>query len=144
MPSVNRTDVRRLQKVIQAENRIHPDRMREVPMEQWSDAMKAKTLDLTAPSVPVRAWRSKRFVAVLYDEGVRKPNRLSVNRAAISADGEFVGDLTWDELMQVKRECGFERRDALELYPADATVVNESNMRHLWILDMQSRLNWSR
>jgi len=94
--------------------------------------------------VPIRTWRSRRFAAVLYDEGIRKPNRLSIHRAAFGDDGRFVGGITWDELMQVKRECGFDKGDALELFPADRTVIDVANMRHLWILQVRSRLNWER
>lgn len=139
-----KTEIRRLQKALQTENRDWADRMREVPMAQWSPAMQAAALSLDASSVPMRTWRSTRFIAVLYDEGPKKPHRLTVNRAAIDSTGQFVDGLTWDELMQVKRECGFDKRDALELYPSDASVVNVSNMRHLWILEMTSRLNWNR
>ncbi len=139
-----RREIRALQKALRMENRSWPDRMREVPMSDWTDGMKAMAVSLTSTSAPMRAWRSNRFVAVLYDEGIKKPNRLSINRAVLSDDGRYEGGITWDELMQVKRECGFEKVDALELFPSDATVVDVQNMRHLWICDVRSRLNWNR
>lgn len=143
-PAPGKSELRRLRRALKAENDRWPECMREVPMTGWSEGMKALAVNLTAKAVPMRAWRSRRFAAVLFDEGVRVPNRLSVNRAELSAAGNFVDGITWDELMQVKRECGFGKRDALELFPADTTVVNDANMRHLWILDTPSRLNWNR
>lgn len=52
----------------------------------------------------------------------------------------MVGESTWldgitfDELMQLKRECGRGDLDALEVYPADFDLVNVANMRHLFIV----------
>jgi len=60
--------------------------------------------------------------------------RLSVCRTSVQ-NGEWVSEITWDELQRIKRECGRGDKDAVELYPADADVVNVANMRHLWIVD---------
>lgn len=140
----SKTEIRQLRALLRGENAKWPDRMKEMPIEEWPNSMKAMALDLDAKSIPRRAWRSRRFAAVLFDEGMKKPNRLSVNRALIADDGGFVDGISWDELMQIKSECGFAAYDALELYPSDSTVVDVANMRHLWILESRSRLNWNR
>lgn len=136
-------ELRVLRKLLQVENAHWPARMREVPMENWPAALQRQAVSLTARSVPVRAWRSKYFVAHLWDEGAAKPRRLTVHRPAFGDDGRFAGGITWDELMQVKRECGFGERDALELFPADRDVVDVNNLRHLWILTERSPLTWT-
>ena len=39
-----------------------------------------------------------------------------------------------EELMQVKRDCGFGDQDALEVYPSDEDVFNSGNIRHLYFV----------
>lgn len=43
------------------------------------------------------------------------------------------GGRTWDDLMEVKRACGFGDNDAVEVFPADSDVINTGNVRHLYI-----------
>ena len=40
----------------------------------------------------------------------------------------------WDELQRIKNECGFEHFDAIELYPRQKDVINNANVRHLYVL----------
>lgn len=42
--------------------------------------------------------------------------------------------LSWEELQEGKRDLGFGDCLAVEIYPPDAEVVNEANIRHLWVL----------
>lgn len=44
------------------------------------------------------------------------------------------GDLTWNELQEVKRDAGYEDRTAIEVYPRHDEIVNCANIRHLWVL----------
>ena len=39
-----------------------------------------------------------------------------------------------------RRGCG--ARDAVEVYPADADVVNVANMRHLWLVAGELAFKW--
>ena len=41
--------------------------------------------------------------------------------------------ITWDELMAAKNE-GFPDEIAIEIYPREEDLVNETNTRHLWIV----------
>lgn len=43
--------------------------------------------------------------------------------------------ISWDELQAVKNEAVGEDATCVELYPAQDRVVNEVNMRHLWVID---------
>lgn len=100
----------------------------------------------TYPVLPahlVRAWRSRHFTAQLYEE----PNgtRLSVQRSTESSPVRVVGrerPLSWDELMEAKRQAGFSDRWAVEIYPPDAQVINVCPMRHLWLLDTAPGYGW--
>lgn len=54
--------------------------------------------------------------------------RLSVRRL----DGE--GGITWDELMRLKQEAGYDEYYGVELYPPESEVMNNMNARHIWLL----------
>lgn len=95
---------------------------------------------LTNP--PIQAWRSSRFVACLYVEPDKTARRLSICRARLDDTGRYEADITWDDIQQIKSECGFGDLDAVEVYPRDADVVNVANMRHLWLLPEPSALVW--
>jgi len=73
------------------------------------------------------AWASEAFVAGVFQQ----PGawRLSIARA----DGSPT-PMSWEELMQVKRDCGFASQDALEVYPCDEDVFNTGNIRHLYFV----------
>jgi len=73
----------------------------------------------------VSAWASDRFLAHAYEDCGTL--RLSVERK----DGH--DGITWDELQQVKNDCGFADQDAIEFYPAQADVINTGNVRHLYV-----------
>lgn len=51
----------------------------------------------------------------------------------VDRDGNWIDGITWDELMEIKRQCGFGDRLAVEIYPPDEHIVNVANMRHLFI-----------
>lgn len=42
--------------------------------------------------------------------------------------------IPWDDLQVLKGHAGYGDREAVEIYPPDARVVNQANMRHLWVL----------
>lgn len=71
----------------------------------------------------------------LLDEGEGR-FRLSICRAMVSPerDGTAADGISWDELQELKRQAGFGDRWAVEVYPADESVVNVANMRHLWLM----------
>lgn len=136
----NKRALDRLRVTLAQYNRELPDVMTRVPVPG-----KGRAFTLTDSALmnrPQRAWRSSRFIACLYVEPGKLGRRLSVCRARLNDHGAYEDQLTWDELQQIKRECGFGDCDAIELYPRDDDVVNVANMRHLWILDDLSPLTW--
>ncbi|WP_051566706.1 hypothetical protein [Herminiimonas sp. CN] len=89
-------------------------------------------------------WLSRHFLVQVFNEA-NDIVRLSVSRVSVQAGtGQWADGITWDELQQVKRECGRANLDAVEIYPADGDVVNVANMRHLWVMPAALPFKWSR
>lgn len=42
--------------------------------------------------------------------------------------------ITWDELQAVKNEAFGEEIPCVEVYPPQNEVVNDANIRHLWVI----------
>ena len=92
----------------------------------------------------VNVFRSRYFLVQVIDEG-NGVLRMSVNRTSRTKDGRRWEDgITWDQLQLLKRDCGFGDRDAIEIYPRDADLVDVANIRHLWILPEQHPLTWKK
>jgi hypothetical protein len=107
----------------------------EIPRLQWP-------AELTrAKENRVRVLRSRDFfVQVFEKEGI---TRLSINRTSLDGGGAWKGDITWDELWEVKSQCGYGDVDAVEAYPKDGDLVNVANIRHLWIVPEEwTRFFW--
>lgn len=98
-----------------------------------------------APPGCTHAYESSRFFVQLFDEppfqGI-DTRRLSICRTTLQPDGDWEQNISWEELMQCKREIGFGDWYGVEIYPRDADVVNVANLRHLWILARPLRLGW--
>jgi hypothetical protein len=100
--------------------------LERVPPAMWSH--------MNADPTRIEVWRSNLYVVQIFAER-DDVQRLSINRASVTADGSrWEEDIPWHELQRIKRECGRGDRDAVEIFPRDADVVNVANMRHLWVL----------
>lgn len=108
-----------------------PDRLMPVSPDQFPHA----------EHLPARAWLSKKYMVQLWDEP-RRVKRLSVIRTKINTAGHWQDGLTWDELMEIKRELGFGDVYAVEIYPRDSDIVNVANMRHLFLLPEPLSIGW--
>ena len=98
--------------------------MKEVSKEKWP-----RDDDPTRMQVFV----SGLFLAQVFKVG--DVVRLSINRITMNASGRWDDNITWDELQDAKRDCGYGDMLAVEVYPQDKDIVNDANMRHLWILE---------
>jgi hypothetical protein len=113
------------------QNKKRPPVLTEVPRAKWPPRM------LIEPPVPVCVWESREFLVQAFQEGVRHGSlcvRLSCNRTTLGPDGRWEDGLSWEDLMRIKRECGYGEHYAVEVCPADSRIVNVANLRHLWIL----------
>lgn len=92
-------------------------------------------------SIPMQAWRSRRFLVVLWIES-NGARRLSIMRTEFDRNGVQLDGISWDDLQRLKSEAGFHDECAVELYPPDAHVVNVANMRHLFLLAEPPAFMW--
>ena len=111
------------------ENARWPMALREWPREEWPGQVHDRDA-----RPPTRVWRSRGFLVMQF-ETPGCPVRLTIQRTTLRADGEWMDEITWDELMRVKREAGYGGRFAVEAYPEDDQVVNVANLRHLWLVE---------
>lgn len=102
-----------------------------VPRHEWPN-----------PSGPqLRVWRSRHFLVQEYHAPEPACVRLSVNRTELAGD-RWTENISWDELQDIKAQCGYPMADAVEVYPSAGDVVNVANMRHLWVLRERLAFAW--
>jgi hypothetical protein len=84
---------------------------------------------LTSPlgELAAATWMSDDFVAGMFKQG-------SLWRLSIARAGAGAAPMSWEDLMKVKRDCGFGEQDALEVYPSDEDIFNTGNIRHLYFV----------
>lgn len=117
------------------ENQKFPeDSFVDIPKEKWPPRR-----DLNLP-YPARIMRSRGFMVQIFEEngGIR----ISVNRTMIDGQGKWLEGITWDEMFWIKNQVGFEKNDAVELYPAQQDIVNVANIRHLWVMEKPLDFVW--
>lgn len=129
------TITRAMRRAFQAEQARQPERLRNVPHEEWPTVLQSLILP------PHEVWRSRHFLVQIY----REPSdfrRITVNRAALTDNGEWVAAITWDELQRLKDEIGLGEWWAVECYPPNSEVINVANIRHLWLLPDPPPYGW--
>jgi hypothetical protein len=128
------TSIKEMQRFLRKDNLRFPfDRFVDIPREQWPDAPER--------AQRIGAKRSREYLVQIYAEapGI---TRLSINRTQIDDAGRWLDGITWENLQAIKRHCGFGDRDAVEVFPADDSIVNVANMRHLFIFDSHLPYVW--
>ncbi len=119
--------------VLRRENAKYGASMVVIPKEQWPPS--------GGKVEPVRVFRSRDFLCQEFIEA--GATRLSICRAELDMKtGRWRDGITWDELMQVKRQCGYGNAWAVEIFPPDAEVVNVANMRHLFVVPTAPSFAW--
>ena len=126
-------------KHLETENQRQPRTMQVVPRETWPP--------FPPEQLPAQVWRSRDYLAQLYvcwaPDARAEGMRLSVCRTRLGPNGRWEDGLTWDELQAVKTQCGYGSDWAIEIYPPDANVVNDANMRHLWLIENSEVPEWA-
>lgn len=126
-------------KMLRARASEWPERLEEVPREQWPARRPEQT------EYPVRLWRSRHYLVQEYATapwngiGVR---RLSVNRTSVDDRGDWSANIPWEDLQEIKRQTGHADWYAVEIFPRDRDVVNVANLRHLWLLSEPLGIGW--
>ena len=134
---MNRKERRSLQRVMKKQAEAWPQHLVEVPESVWP----------SPPGVtrPLAVWRSRHYLVQVYAEddlGSATQRRLTVNRVTLEASGGWDQNIPWEELQRCKRETGHGDWYGVEVYPRDRDVVNDANMRHLWLLSEPLRIGW--
>lgn len=110
----------------------YPARLTRVPLDRWPDSPSSASR--------INVWLSRHYLVQGFAE-MGDIVRLTVCSTTPSADS-WADGLTWDELMEIKRQCGYGHRAAVEIYPDDSNIVNVANMRHLWVLPEAPAYMW--
>ena len=119
---------------LEQQNKLYPEYLRELPLESWPQR---------GPENLSRVLRSSKFLVQVFTE--KSGLRLSVNRCRIKpGTDQWDDDVSWEDLQNIKRECGYGERFAIEILPADSEVVNVANMRHIWVLEQPLQIGWKR
>jgi hypothetical protein len=108
---------------LKEENKKRPAIMTPVDPAQWPEG---------APENLQEAWINSKFLAQVYRED-QDVIRVSVCRTMVLRSGKWKDEISWEELMEVKRQIGRGDRYAVEVLPADDDIINVANFRHLWI-----------
>lgn len=106
-------------------------KMEKVPEGEWAHL---NSHDSSNPVISV--FKSDKFLVQIRRQ--RTSIRLSINKIAHTFEkGKPIwkDGITWDELQEIKNQCGFEKDWFSEYYPPRDEVVNIANIRHLWIMD---------
>jgi hypothetical protein len=62
-----------------------------------------------------------------------------VLQATIGRHGDLE-PITWDELQRIKNELLGKESTAIEFFPSEYHLVNQANLRHLWVLPTEFAL----
>ena len=80
----------------------------------------------------LEVWKNNQFLAQVFVEPCGL--RVSVNTIVAGKTGKWVDGISWEQLMEIKRQIGRAEEYAVEVLPRDKDIVNVANMRHIWIL----------
>lgn len=116
--------LRELRSEMDKRNELFPQQFIEVPRSEWPKGQ--------PPGIEA-VWRNRDFLVQIYTH--ESHVRLSVIRTQVGDNGRFEAGISWEQLQWIKSQVGFGDRWAVECYPPDSEVVNEANMRHLWLID---------
>lgn len=109
-------------------------KLREVPKLKWW-IRTSGTSDGRDESV-IRIFKSDRFLVQIRKH--KDTIRLSVNKVVYcfsKGSTSWEDGITWDELQDIKNQCGYRDFWMCEYYPPEKEVVNVANIRHLWLMD---------
>jgi len=98
-------------------------------------------LPQSAPHEVAAVWGSRDYFVTLWrDQGFE---RLTINSTTFDHDTQRWADgLDWDTLMRLKDQAGYAHRWAVEVFPPDDEIVDDANMRHLWLLPEAPDYAW--
>jgi len=118
---------------LQEENAKYPENLIRIDENKWPT--------FSVGTKPLDVWRSRYFLVQIFDF---EPIRLTINRTSLQNNGQWDDKILWDELQSLKNQCGFGDYAAVEIFPPDKDLINDCNMRHLWIMGSPPHFMWQR
>lgn len=124
---LNREQRRALAKAKRPLIASYPEKLTKVPDGD-------KSLPYTSHAMDLReVWRSKKFTVMVWN--VPAGTKISVQRNEWNPTTRRYADgITWDEIMEIKRDIGLGESTGIEFFPADSEVINIANVRHIWFI----------
>ncbi len=120
---------------LERQNAKLPRDLQQIPRHEWPATQR--------PGAKLRVWRSRGFLVQEYAEPAPVLVRLSVLRTTLDAQaGRWVDGITWEQLQDIKAQCGYADHDAVEVYPRERDTVNVANLRHLWVMREPLAFAW--
>lgn len=124
---LNREERRALEKVKRQLIASYPDTLEIVPENDPNIPYSSHPQDID------KIYRSKKYTVIVWNVPAGK--KLSIQRNEWDSHaGRYKDQILWDEIQEIKRQCGFGEQNAVEFYPPDSEVINIANVRHIWIL----------
>lgn len=131
---MNRVQRRAASKHMASESTKYPAHLVLVPKSEYES---------TQPPGQVMVWRSRDYLVQIFrTESPEVFCRMSVCRTKLDNQGGWQQDIPWEDLQRLKSEVGYGELDAVEVYPADADVINVANMRHLFVMFFPLDFAW--
>ena len=125
--NLNREQRRALEKVKRQLIASYPDTLEIVPENDPDMPYSSHPQDID------KIYRSKKYTVIVWNVPAGK--KLSIQRNEWdSHTNRYKDQITWDEIMEIKRQVGFGEQNAIEFYPPDSQVINIANVRHIWLL----------
>lgn len=113
-------------------------KLEPIPVEDWPP--------FPYHQCPRQIFISRKYLVQVYMENRNHRAgdliRLSTCRSNVKTDGNWDDRLSWDELMEIKRELGFGAWYGVEVYPRDCDIINIANFRHVWLMRQPLNIGW--
>lgn len=126
--NLNREQRRALEKATRLLISTYPDTLEIVPENDLNVPYSSHPEDIKT------IFRSKKYTVILWKQNrIDGKQRFSISRNEWnSKERRYVGDISWDEIMEIKRQIGLGDVECWEYYPKDNEIINEANMRHIF------------
>ena len=129
--TLNREQRRALEKAKRQLIATYPEQLTRVAEDDPNMPYTSHAQDLDC------VWRNKKYTVMVWNVPAGK--KLTISRNTWDSHTRRYHDgITWDEIMEIKRACGFGEQNAIEFFPPDSEVVNIANVRHIWILPSEN------
>lgn len=126
--NLNREQRRALEKAHKILISTYPDELTKVSENDPDIPYSSHPEDITA------IYRNKKFTVIVWKQNrYCKYCKFTVSRNEWSSkERRYLDNITWDEIMEIKRAIGLGETQCWEYFPKDSEVVNEANLRHIF------------